>query len=114
MTIANIFLSTIIEKCTELFAPKVHNHDNIVGFPDYDNVVSVGNTTRTPETNVVVHCDKKGYSTTGYITIGTYKFAVSKGDAQGDHNHTYRSFYIAKGTTYTTEGLTEVLEIPLK
>lgn len=91
---------------------------NILGtgafvMPDYSAVVAVGNTTRTPSTNVVVHCDKVGANSTGTIKIDGYTFKVSKGDANGFNNHTYRSFYIKKGTEYTTANMSEVLEIPL-
>lgn len=83
------------------------------GMPDYSAIVSVGNTTRTPTTDVVVHCDKVGVSSVGSITISGHTFNVSKADSNGANNRTYRSFYIRKGTEYTTKSLTEVLEIPL-
>jgi hypothetical protein len=83
------------------------------GMPNYNAVISVGNVTRTPSTNVVVHCAKNGRVTVGSITINGITYEVSKADSNGQANYTYRSFYIPKGMPYTTANLTEVLEIPL-
>lgn len=83
------------------------------GMPNYNAVISVGNVTRTPSTNVVVHCAKSGRTTVGSITINSITYEVSKADSNGASNYTYRSFYIPKGMPYTTANLTEVLEIPL-
>lgn len=95
--------------------PSATSKQTIVGWgmPDYNSLISVGNTTRTPTSNVVVFCDKAGSLSSGSISFSGKTFYLNHNDSQGSQIYIYREFYIPKGTQYTTSNLSEVFEVPL-
>ena len=86
------------------------------GFPNYSAKANVTpNTSKTAANNCVIHVGC--HYTKGNIVIGNSTFVLQHNDSYGGGNYGWRTFYIKKGTAWSTNSFnalnTTIEEIPL-